>query len=484
MDDRFLPSGPRSYPALPSGKRVFSLPRLKAFLESQEPQSIAKDSELWLGGELQYASSKELAEGQFWLCDQGLRLSFLLGHFPAEAQWAPEDFRPGDRVMLKLESFWGLKEALGEGHNKPLHQASFLTRLCPRKRESMDSLPWAGAPATTVTVERLQVWQEFLIILGEFFKGRGLAQVASPSLVVSPGFEPSLEPFFTSFRVPGQDCRPLFLPTSPEIHLKKMLAQGWTDIFEIRSCYRNGELSDHHEPEFTLLEWYRAYANLDLIAQDLQELFQFLGNRGWIKGLSPKEPFPLIQSISVSELFDQYVGLELQPDTPYSELYRRALELRLLGEKGQGLRNSEWAWDDLFHLLFLTQIEPQLQEQGPLLVKDYPPSQSALSRINDRGWAERMELYWRGLELANAFDELNSPQEQLHRYERDCQERQRLGTTEVPLDQEFLQSVERGIPPTGGIALGVERFFMACQGVKKIQEVKGFSYSRSGWLRD
>jgi elongation factor P--(R)-beta-lysine ligase len=136
---------------------------------------------------------------------------------------------------------------------------------------------------------------------------------------------------------------------------------------------------------------------------------------------------------------------------------------------------DEDSFNDLFHRLLIDHIEPKFSAMGPLIVRDFPPSQAALARLTPDGWADRFEFYWNGLEIANAFNEVTDPQEQIKRWQNEKNERAHLGTSEVPDDPDLIEALRRGLPPTGGIALGVERLYMACTGIREIRKLKLFS---------
>lgn len=297
-------------------------------------------------------------------------------------------------------------------------------------------------------------WRPFLNQVRQFFIHRGFTEIETPSLVVCPGFEPALEPFSSELKC-GSNSRELFLPTSPEIHLKKALCFGLTDIFEIKSCYRNGEISEHHQPEFHMLEWYRAYSDLELVIDDLCELVQTVGGEK-----------PTVTTFRA--LLKEHAGVDLTPQTERTDLWNWCIEQNLQPD-------SNDTWNDLFHRLWIDRIETKLTK--PTIVRDFPPSMAALARRKEDGWADRFEFYWNGLEIANAFHEVNDPGEQLERWQGEQAERRRLGTRALPMDDELLEKMKRhGLPPTGGIALGVERLFMAAENIKDIRSLKLFRY--------
>lgn len=309
-----------------------------------------------------------------------------------------------------------------------------------------------------------QQWSQFLTGVRRFFTLRGCREVWTPSLVKCPGLEPTLDPLPVQVTNPNGQIRQFFLPTSPELHLKKLLAQGAGDVFEIKECFRDGEVTDHHQPEFWMLEWYRAFADLSMIANDLQELLADL----YQQGLFPSPAGPLRQ-MTMAEVFQRCFDFSLTPTTTRSEL-------AALCEAIQLPTNASDSWDDVFHLLFIAKVEPQLPGWGPILITHFPPSQRALARLTEDGWADRFEFYWQGLEIANAFNELNDPEEQLARCQADNQDRLRRGKAALPIDEDFIQALRAGMPPSAGVALGLERLFMAALGLTNIRKLRAFSF--------
>ncbi len=314
-------------------------------------------------------------------------------------------------------------------------------------------LNWALAEPAEVLA-----WGPFVESIKVHLKRRGLQEVATPSLVVNPGMEPELEPFAVEIegRV-GRTAR-LFLPTSPELHLKQLLALGYTDIFEIKAVFRKDELTAIHEPEFHMLEWYRGYADLEMICDDLADLLSNVA----------KIDIRSIRRTTVRELFEA-TGFQLQPDTQADELRQLAMRLGLHP-------NVAMDWNDLFHLIWVAKVEPNLPSE-PLFVRDYPPTQAALARLNQAGWADRLEFYWHGIEIANAFHELNDPVLQRERFVHDQKKRIEYGRTPLAIDENFMASLEFGLPPSGGIALGVDRLFMLATGKKNLKDVRAFAFN-------
>lgn len=321
----------------------------------------------------------------------------------------------------------------------------------------------------SVSLQTRRHWASYLQALRDFFAGKNFLEVQTPTLVPCPGTEPFLDLFSTEFKQ-GSRVQKLYLPTSPEIHLKKLLAQGLPQIYEIRPCFRNGEVSERHQPEFLMCEWYRSFENLQQIQQDCLHMISYLLEKlpaGIIpaarreQALKELEQF---QVVSMAALFEKHLKFKLTPTTTIEELKKLAKNLDLHAERFT-------QWDDVFFLIFIEKVEPYLETESPLFLEKYPPSQAALARLTEDGWGDRFELYWKGLELANAFHELNDPVMQAQRFQEDLEKKFQIGKEVPPLDPEFMQALRSGMPPSSGIALGVERLFMALTGIEKISEI-------------
>ena len=349
------------------------------------------------------------------------RVTFGLheGTWPADADL----FVPSDWVSLRQ----GSRGLVAE-----------MELLSPCLRERATPLP---------SVEVIREWNVFLGAVRKFFERREFLEVQTPTLVTCPGTEPHLEAFSTHFQR-GRENRKFFLPTSPELHLKKLVAAGYGPLFEIRPCFRNGEVSAHHQPEFWMLEWYRPGQTLEAIEKDCRDLVKVCA-----KALSVQGPERTIRC-SMPELFKGHLGLTLTPRTSAEELIAKARELALH-------LSLPCDFDDAFYLLFLEKIEPKIDPKPLLFLRDYPPSQAALARLTNEGWGDRFEMYWRGMELANGYHELNDPVVQKERSREDLRKQKALGKEPVALDEDFFQALESGMPPTAGIALGLERLFLA-----------------------
>ncbi|MFN9066041.1 MAG: amino acid--tRNA ligase-related protein [Bdellovibrionales bacterium] len=312
----------------------------------------------------------------------------------------------------------------------------------------------------------LKNWMNFTKSIRLFFENQKFLELSTPTLVLSAGTEPSLDHIEVLMSLKGKKQK-RFLPTSPELYLKKALTLGFSKIFEIAKVYRDGEVTRLHQPEFWMLEWYRSFSNLEVIQTDLVKLISHVNEKIPIT-IRPRT----VKCYSVAQLFKKFLNVELTPDwtrEQYSQLCSQ-----------HGLRiTDDFKIDDLFFILMLEKIEPQFNSQELTFVENYPPFQAALARKNSQGWAERFELYWQGMELANAFHELNDPKEQRTRAIEDLQKRalrqgfQFDGVT--GLDEEFFQSLESGLPPSAGIAVGLDRLFMALFGIDDIKKTRLFS---------
>ena len=292
----------------------------------------------------------------------------------------------------------------------------------------------------------------------------GYQEVETPLLVPAPGMEPHIRAFEVPF-VPETDVgrpRTLYLHTSPEYAMKRLLADGSGPIFQICKVFRNGEVSPTHNPEFTMLEMYRPRADYRAIMDDLESTLAAaaaaLGNGG---------PFALgpYERVTVREAVRRETGIDLHDAPDAASLGEAARRVGVRSELGD-------RFDDVFFRLFLEKVEPRLGRDRPVFLIDYPASMAALARLSPRdpSVAERFELYARGLELANGFSELTDPAEQRRRLEEERAFRIAHGRPAYPLDEAFLEAVGR-MPPSGGVALGLDRVLMLLLGAERIEDV-------------
>jgi lysyl-tRNA synthetase class 2 len=254
----------------------------------------------------------------------------------------------------------------------------------------------------------------------------------------------------------------LYLHSSPEYAMKRLLAEGSGDIYQLSHVFRSEEAGRLHNPEFTMIEWYRVGATFEYLIEETLELIRvFLGN------------IPL-QIHTYVEVFKHYAGVDPRTAT--------ASDLKTLAEK-QALPltsdASSWDKETLLHFILAFHVEPQLT--GLHVIRDFPPSQAALAKLSqtEEGLvAERFEAYFNGIELANGFNELTDPIEQRERFINDNLERQRRGKEALPIDEYFLSALEQGLPDSCGVAVGFDRLLMLQLKKKSLKEILTFSWDQ------
>ncbi len=297
-----------------------------------------------------------------------------------------------------------------------------------------------------------------------YFKGEGFHEAEVPLLLPTPSTEPFLEVFKTELKDDQGNRWDGFLPSSPEFALKKLLSAGSGSVFTITKSFRNGEgRSSRHNPEFTILEWYHASGDYWTVAEQFQDLMIHILNmvgssdgqrvsksaityQG--KEYSLKAPW---ERISVAEAFQKYAGID-------TEIMLDEAKLKAVGKKKGYQVTEQTTWEEIWNQIIANEVEPQLGKNGPTILYDYPVAQAALARkARDPRFAERWEVFLAGMELGNCFSELTDWREQEARCKADLAERKRLGKTEYPMDTAFIEALKLGMPPTGGIAVGVDR---------------------------
>jgi lysyl-tRNA synthetase class 2 len=309
-----------------------------------------------------------------------------------------------------------------------------------------------------------------------FFTARGYAEVETPCLVPAPGMEVHLRGFPTRFEphLSAGAPRALWLRTSPELALKRLLVAGAGPVFELARVWRNGEVSARHAPEFTMLEWYRPGLTLDGLMEETEALLRVVcppvvAHEGVVTDLSL--PF---ERITCAEAFARWAGCDLLASIrPDGSGDAAAL----------GARPGE-SWEEAFFRLLLDHVEPHLGRERASFLTGWPAPQAALARRDpaDPRVARRFELFVAGVELANAFDELTDAAEQAARFAWDCAERTRLygEAAAWPPDADFLAALAQGMPAGSGIALGFDRLAMLASGARRLEDVLwlgGFPYT-------
>ena len=339
------------------------------------------------------------------------------------------------------------------------------------------------------TIERLKARAKIVAALRAFFDGQGFVEVETPVRIAAPAPEPHIDCPVVPSPTGGF---PSYLRASPELQMKKLLAAGMDRIYQIGPCFREGERGSRHNPEFTMIEWYRRDADYLTILSDLEHLFCTLSSR-FSEDRPFESPEPLgdrpLNPLGDRPLNPQWKSGKVEewksktippfhhstfpPTTAYQPLGDRPFKRVTVREAYR-----RWAgWDpwtewnqDRFDLDMATKIEPALKSEGAVFLMDYPPQAASLARL--RGdVAERWEFYVDGLELANCFTELCDPAEQRQRFETARQERRQLGESDYPIDEEFLSSLG-SIGSAAGVALGVDRLVMTLLGAPSIEAVR------------
>ncbi|UYG06749.1 EF-P lysine aminoacylase EpmA [Halomonas sp. M4R1S46] len=310
--------------------------------------------------------------------------------------------------------------------------------------------------------------RERVRLIGEvraFFAERGVWEVETPVLGHGGSTDVHLASLSCEATTPAGRER-LWLQTSPEFHMKRLLAAGSGPIFQIARSFRDGEVGRRHNLEFSMLEWYRPGLDLDGLIEETVAL---------IRRILPGDPGP-VRRRRYRELFRETLALD-----PFSEPLEA---LRRLAEGKGGLDMAEASRDDCLDLLISLEIEPHLGRDGIDVVVDYPASQVALARrhrdAEDGQWvASRFEVYRDGLELANGYDELTDAEEQRTRFIEDNAARRAQGLPEVDVDERLLAALEAGMPAGSGVALGLDRLIQLALGKPSVAEVMAFATPRA-----
>lgn len=306
-----------------------------------------------------------------------------------------------------------------------------------------------------------------------YFEGEGFTETACGQMQASPGNETHLHAFAAALEDLGGKVRRLYLATSPEFSMKKLLAAGETKIFEFARVFRNREGGPLHAPEFTMLEWYRRGETYEEVVRDALELVRLAGegSRGWLSHRDRIVEARRFERLSVAEAFTRHAGIDLLASISANGDTDRA---RLAADAAAaGVRvAADDTWSDIFSRLLSSLIEPKLGREAVSVLEAYPAPEAALARHSkaDPRVAERFEIFACGIELANGFAELTDAAEQRRRLEAQMQEKQRLYGERYPLDEEFLAALAL-MPPAAGCAMGFDRLAMLATGAARIEDV-------------
>jgi lysyl-tRNA synthetase class 2 len=296
----------------------------------------------------------------------------------------------------------------------------------------------------TVRADALWLRARIIQAIRRFFLDRNFLEIETPLRIPAPAPEPHIDAVATGA---------WFLHTSPELCMKRLLAAGYSRIFQICKCFRAGERGDRHLPEFTMLEWYRVEADYRTLMDDCELLINVVAREVGLDGVV------------------SWQGRRIDLNAPWERISVRDAFARYAT-----ISVAEALRADRFDEVIACEIEPRLGMEIPVFLYDYPVEQGALARVKERdpGIAERFELYIAGVELANAFSELIDAGEQRRRFEEASLDRRRKGSPVYPMPERFLQALPR-MSPSAGIALGVDRLVMLLTDKSRIDDVVAFT---------
>jgi lysyl-tRNA synthetase class 2 len=315
-------------------------------------------------------------------------------------------------------------------------------------------------------IETLKRRAQLLADVRRFFSERDVLEVETPVLSQAAPTATYLDSFSTPYQPAGIKPTAYFLQTSPEFAMKRLLAAGSGDIYQIARVFRHGELGRLHNPEFSMLEWYRPALGYQALMTEVDNLLQE------VAGLSPAI------SMAYHDVFKQYLNVDIE--TVDTDSLR---EIALADVAGLP---SDWHCDrdGWLELLMSEVIEPQLATLAvPVIVFDFPSTQAQLAKVyhNQSGHqvAARFEVYAGGLELANGYDECQDAAELRQRFEKDNQQRQSENKAQMPLDEHLLAAMTAGLPACTGVALGLDRLLLLMTGKQRLSDVISFGFERS-----
>lgn len=315
----------------------------------------------------------------------------------------------------------------------------------------------------TAAIETLKQRAAVLSKIRQFFSERGVLEVETPQFSHAIGTDPHLHYFTTDFSLPGGTKQStLYCQTSPEFAMKRLLAAGSGSIYQICKAYRNGEVGKIHNPEFTMLEWYRIGFNHHDLMQEMGALLQCVLN------CAPAT------YCSYQSLFEEH--FQFNPHTvSIAEIKEKTAHLDLEKTLVENFDKDTW-----LQYLLATFVEPSLGFSAPVFLYDFPASQAALARLSNTEIpvAERFEVYINGVELANGFHELSDATEQQRRFEHDLQMRQKNNYPLPPIDKNFLAALSY-LPDCAGVALGIDRLVMVATHKNHLEEVIAFPFAKA-----
>lgn len=325
-----------------------------------------------------------------------------------------------------------------------------------------DAADWRPTAGRTALQRRAAMLAE----LRAFFAERGVLEVETPLLSAETTLDRHLDPLSSRVDAPGVEGERMYLQTSPELAMKRLLAAGSGSIYQVCKAFRGGERGRWHNPEFTILEWYRVGWDVHRLMREVAALIETL-----LAGSRRLEPAVYA---SYADLLQRHAGVD--PYDSSTEALRQAVEDSPSPVDTGGLDR-----DDLLSRLFGERVEPRFAPDRVTVVFDYPASQAAMAQLNasDPRTAERFEAYVGTIELANGYGELRDPAEQRQRLEDDLASRRETGRPQPPMPSRFLAALESGLPPCAGVALGFDRLLGLELGAGRIDELVAFPVERA-----
>jgi len=326
-------------------------------------------------------------------------------------------------------------------------------------------------PVADIDNMRVRAWM--LSRIRDYFSLHSVLEVETPVLSHAGNPDVQIESFVSHYAGPGGE-RELYLQTSPEFAMKRLLAAGTGSIYQICKCFRNADNSRLHNPEFTMLEWYQTGFDHHQLMTDVESMLKHLG------ACAQETAIP---RFTYQQLFETYAGFDphlLSVEQLEQEIAR--LQINFHVNKGAdetvGLGLDR---DQCLDLILTHVIEPQLQDKGLIFVYDYPASQASLARIRpgNPAVAERFELFANGVELANGFNELTDKAEQQQRFDRDVEVRSANKQDKILPDQYLIDALDAGLAPCAGVALGLDRLLMFMTAKASLTEVLAFPFARA-----
>ncbi len=338
-----------------------------------------------------------------------------------------------------------------------------------------DASPWWSATRHADRRPVLLARNRIQAAIRGWLADRDFTEVDPAALAVSPGNEAHLHAFATTAIGNDGQGRTMYLHTSPEFAMKKLLAAGEERIFSFAHVWRNRERGALHSPEFTMLEWYRVGEDYAVLMDDCMSFLRLAAQAAGAMQLRYRDrtcdPFLPYERLSVAEAFERYAGIDLlatiradgSTDAPVLRAQMQATGLRA---------TEDDTWSDLLSRALVAKVEPMLGMERMTVLDRYPAAEAALARpaADDPRVAERFEVYACGVELANGFGELTNPAEQRRRFGLEMDEKARVYGERYPVDEDFLAALAH-MPPSSGIALGFDRLVMLATGAPRIDEV-------------